>query len=262
MKPFRNLLEDKSIFQSLAGNVANHPFVKNIRTSFPRLFSFLINRFTLSKFNGLPLTLLLIAFVANLSLFFEIIEKLENSKLLLSIDQAFAQFLYSVRIQELAQAFFYFSKLGAFPYVISIALIAGVVYWVKREYVYIISMIIALIGTGLTVSIGKIYFHRIRPENFSFYHESLYSFPSGHATTAMAFYGLLFYSIIRDAKNYRSKFKWLMIAILFISLLGFSRLYLCVHYLSDVFAGYSLGLLWLLLAISIVEWKLYRRGSR
>jgi undecaprenyl-diphosphatase len=45
---------------------------------------------------------------------------------------------------------------------------------------------------------------------------------------------------------------------LFILLIGFSRLYLGVHFLSDVVAGYSLGLLWLLFSISIIEWKISR----
>jgi undecaprenyl-diphosphatase len=112
------------------------------------------------------------------------------------------------------------------------------------------------------VQLSKNYFHRLRPESLSFYYEFSFSFPSGHATVAVAFYCVLFYSIIRSRKTNASKFKWLIAGILFIGLLGFSRLYLCVHYLSDVMAGYSLGLLWMLLAISIREWMIHKRNNK
>jgi undecaprenyl-diphosphatase len=132
---------------------------------------------------------------------------------------------------------------------------------IQRKFVFIIPLLITLAGTGLTILIGKIYFHRERPNVLAFYNEPSYSFPSGHATVSVAFYGLLFYFIIRNVKNIKHKFQLIAVSLLFILLLGFSRLYLCVHYLSDVAAGYSLGLLWLLLAISIIEWKIYNKQN-
>jgi membrane-associated phospholipid phosphatase len=230
-------------------------FVKKIAANDPHLFKFFIDRISLRKFSGLPLTLFFLSFIANLILLTKIVETFVNSQLMLSIDKSFAHFLYSIRIAAIANSFLYFTKLGSLSVVIILALIAIFIFSYDRKYIYIISLLISLTGTGITVFIGKNYFHRHRPDGFGFYNESSYSFPSGHATIAVAFYGILFYSIIRDAKKYKNKFYWIIASFLFVFLLGFSRLYLGVHYLIDVLAGYSLGLLWLLLAISIIEWK-------
>ena len=84
---------------------------------------------------------------------------------------------------------------------------------------------------------------------------SSFSFPSGHATAAVAFYGVVFYLLIRNAKRLKSKFALLTTGFVFILIIGFSRMYLGEHYLSDVVGGYLLGFLWLLFSISILLWK-------
>lgn len=69
------------------------------------------------------------------------------------------------------------------------------------------------------------------------------SFPSGHALMAVTFYGLLGYIVWQTVKN--NALKWLLFVffMLMILLIGFSRIYLRVHYTSDVIAGYCMGLL-------------------
>ncbi|MFZ1586333.1 MAG: phosphatase PAP2 family protein, partial [Saprospiraceae bacterium] len=88
--------------------------------------------------------------------------------------------------------------------------------------------------------------------DYSYYQEYSYSFPSGHSMAAVAFYGMIFYLIIRN--NLSHRLFWFVAGIVFILLIGFSRIYLGVHFLTDVLAGYVLGLLWLLLGLSIIEW--------
>ncbi len=79
------------------------------------------------------------------------------------------------------------------------------------------------------------------------------SFPSGHAIMSVTFYGLLLYiswhSITRDWLRYPVA-AGLIIVIL---LIGFSRIYLRVHYASDVLAGFIIGLLWLLISLSVMN---------
>jgi len=223
---------------------------------------FITSRFTVSEFTGLPLTFLIVCFIGNVLLLDEIAESFENSAMMLSVDKTVAQFLFNIRITGLANALFYFSKMGTFPVVVLIAVAITTVLLLRRNFIYLFALLVALAGTGTTVLIGKNYFHRVRPEAFSFYFEPLYSFPSGHATVAVAFYGLLFYVLIRHVEKYKNKSLWMGVAILFVLLLGFSRLYLGVHYLSDVLAGFSLGLLWLLLAISLLEWRIYNKHGQ
>jgi undecaprenyl-diphosphatase len=75
------------------------------------------------------------------------------------------------------------------------------------------------------------------------------SFPSGHALMSVTFYGLLIYIVFKGFKN--KAFKWTIISLLLLLILtiGFSRIYLRVHYASDVVAGFCVGLLWLVICV-------------
>ncbi|MBK9718631.1 MAG: phosphatase PAP2 family protein [Saprospiraceae bacterium] len=244
----------------IINELRNTTLAKRLLTKYPRMSEFISNRLSLKKFNGLPLTFLLIIFAANLLLFNEITENIENAEWMVSIENSFAQYLFNIRSKTIANLFFYFSKLGSYQLIIPIALIAIFLFVLQEKYRCIAALLIALAGTGITSFFSKIYFHRVRPIDFSFYNESSYSFPSGHAMYAVAFFGLLFYIFVTNSK--KDKLTLTILSIAFILLLGFSRLYLGVHYLSDVCAGYSLGFLWLLLAISILELKLKAEKSK
>lgn len=108
--------------------------------------------------------------------------------------------------------------------------------------------------TGFTFIINetlKQSFLRPRPTVMHLTHASGYSMPSGHASAAMVFYGLIiivFASQIKD-KNYRNLTYVLLSLLIF--LIGFSRIYLRVHYVSDVVAGFSLGLFILMIVHSL-----------
>lgn len=236
--------------------------VKNFAAKYPKAYVFIVQRFSPDEFTGLPVTFLILSFIANLLLLDEIVDAFIENPFIVTTDQFFTKLMYSMRVEWIAQAFYYFTMFGSFGGVVSIAIISTVVFVITKHKTYILPVWIALLGTQFTVGMSKNYFHRVRPVDFSYYPETSFSFPSGHATVAMAFYGVLFYAIIRSRKLYASKFRWLIAAILFIGMLGFSRLYLCVHYVSDIMAGYSLGLLWMLLAISIREWLIHRKKKK
>ena len=90
---------------------------------------------------------------------------------------------------------------------------------------------------------------RPRPIGINLIKEGGYSFPSGHSTTSMAFYGLLIYLIYKYVNNKIFKTILIVLLSLIILLIGTSRIYLGVHYASDVLAGFVLGLLFLLVFI-------------
>ena len=121
-------------------------------------------------------------------------------------------------------------------------------------------LIIGLGGYGLNYFM-KLAFQRQRPPDPLMPQLLNYSFPSGHATSGFIFYGLLSYLIWRTSIP-----KWLKIfsAIVLISfslLIGFSRVYLRMHYPSDVVAGFCVGFAWLILTIWTME-KLRHRNTR
>lgn len=75
-----------------------------------------------------------------------------------------------------------------------------------------------------------------------------YSFPSGHTFTSVTFYGILAYIAYRNIKNKALRLITIIFLALFVVLVGFSRVYLGLHYATDVIAGLCLGMMWLLLA--------------
>ena len=97
-------------------------------------------------------------------------------------------------------------------------------------------------------------FRRERPNILSLVDISGFSFPSGHSMVSSSFYGFLVYLIYKYCK---SKWRYFGIAILtfLILFIGISRIYLGVHYASDVIGGFALGLVWLSVFVSIVEYK-------
>ena len=94
---------------------------------------------------------------------------------------------------------------------------------------------------------------RPRPTEFRIVEETGYSFPSGHSMVSMAFYGYLIYLIYKYIKN--KYVKWTLITILsiLICLIGISRIYLGVHYTSDVLGGFLLSISYLVVYISSIK---------
>ncbi len=94
---------------------------------------------------------------------------------------------------------------------------------------------------------------RPRPTEFRIAEETGYSFPSGHSMVSMAFYGYLIYLIYKHIKN--KYIKWISITLLstLILLIGMSRIYLGVHYTSDVLGGFLISIAYLIIYINIMD---------
>lgn len=109
-----------------------------------------------------------------------------------------------------------------------------------------------IIATLLNQALKRIV-QRPRPTGLNMIDESGYSFPSGHSMVSAAFYGFLIYLIYKNIKN--KYLKWALITVLsvLIILIGTSRIYLGVHYTSDVIAGYLFGFAYLIISISLLR---------
>ena len=114
----------------------------------------------------------------------------------------------------------------------------------------VIAIIINLIAAFLLNELLKNIFQRVRPDEINWLtNVNGYSFPSGHSMVSMSYYGFLIYLIYIS----KVKMKWSIICLLIfiIFFIGFSRLYLGVHYLSDILGGYLISLVYLCVAITI-----------
>ena len=95
-------------------------------------------------------------------------------------------------------------------------------------------------------------FKRPRPEGFKLIEENGFSFPSGHSMAAMAFYGLIIYFIFKNINNKKIRNISCILLSILIVLIGTSRIYLGVHYASDVIAGFLVSIAYLVVYITIV----------
>ena len=128
-----------------------------------------------------------------------------------------------------------------------------------------LSAVLLVVSTGGSIvltTVLKGVFQRTRPELIeSGYQASFYSFPSGHATVAVGFYGML---TVILAYRLRGAARWAvaLCGFLVVLLIGFSRLYLGVHYPTDIIAGYLSALLWLVCVGGVYVLWLPVRGLR
>lgn len=118
-----------------------------------------------------------------------------------------------------------------------------------------LSIMLNLGLSALTNFIIKNIVQRPRPIGYSLVEESGYSLPSGHSMVSMAFYGYLIYLVYKYIKNKKVKLFLIVLLSILILSIGISRIYLGVHYTTDVIAGYLLGISYLIVYI-IIEKKI------
>lgn len=137
---------------------------------------------------------------------------------------------------------------------ITVTALSALSFLIRKQTKKILPLFISIGGTALTIFLLKNIFGKARPADEAFYLEKSFSFPSGHAAISIALYGFLFLTIWRHDKHHL-KNKTLILLGLLIFLVGLSRLYLGVHYFSDVLAGYLVGLIWLWLSVAFSKSK-------
>ena len=133
-----------------------------------------------------------------------------------------------------------------------IAITIGTLIFIKNKKV---GLCVAsnLVITTLLNQLLKYIIQRPRPDGYRLIAESGYSFPSGHSMVSMAFYGLIIYLIWKMVKNKKIKYISCGILGLLIPMIGFSRIYLGVHYASDVIGGFAISIVYLLLFTNIAR---------
>jgi len=249
-----------SISKSVINGIVDNEYIQKIFVAYPRLSAFLERRLDRTHFLGFPLTMLALMFLYVLFLFSGVVDGILRMGTIVFVDTRVDNLLIIFRDQTLTTFFTWVTVLGRGHVVLFFIITTTVFLWLWRKRYYIIPFYVTLFGSELFTYLGKIIFQRARPES-AIYFEPTYSFPSGHATTAVAFYGFITYLLIHLAKRRRQKINIFFAGFVLIFLIDFSRLYLGVHYLSDVWGGNLVGLLWLIVGISMVEWAKNKIGK-
>lgn len=171
----------------------------------------------------------------------------------LATDLWFENLLLVIRTPFLLHLFGGITLLGEVTVVLGITTLVGIVLWTTLRYrAYATGLVVTIIGAAATNYVLKTLVGRARPSGLiPSLIETSSSFPSGHATAAMVLYGFLAYFLCALFPTRKTAI--VTAATVLIGGIGFSRLYLGVHFPSDVLAGYLLGALWILIGIAVVK---------
>ena len=169
-----------------------------------------------------------------------------------TIDNAIYETIIKIMNSNITAIMIFISFLGSAITLITLALAS--IFLVKdKKYSKLIMLNLAL--SFILNRILKLIIARPRPPRLRLVIENGYSFPSGHSMVSFAFYGFLIYLINKNLKNKKIKYPLIILLGLLILLIGISRIYLGVHYVTDVLGGYIIGLIYLIVFIKILKKK-------
>lgn len=173
------------------------------------------------------------------------------TKEFINYDYLISVFIYSFRTSHLTSLMKLFTTLGGTPvvFVLSVLIILLLIKKHKKEaFLFALSLILGCVLNYLF----KIIFHQPRPEIAPLIKLKDYTYPSGHAMNNLVFYCLLAFYTFHFTENKKLSVLAGIIAFFMVAVIGFSRIYLGVHYPSDVLAGWLVGF-WLLITILIID---------
>lgn len=167
----------------------------------------------------------------------------------LKIDNIIYQYLIAFKNDNLTNFFMIITKCCNAKFCIILLLFILILFRNKFSFFLIVnSMAIEFINL-----LVKFILKRDRPNILKLIVVDNYSYPSGHAMISMGIYGLIIYFIYKNVSNKILKYLFISILTLLIILIGISRIYLGVHYFTDVVAGYILSLICLIFSVKIIR---------
>ena len=178
---------------------------------------------------------------------YAIIEDLFNKETIFIDLFIYKLIVLSMRNDVLTIIFKIITNLGGAYCLIIIAILCAI--FIKNKKIAFAIPINLILSTMLNLGLKNIV-ERPRPIGYRLIDETGYSFPSGHSMVSMAFYGYFIYLIYKYVKNKYVKWISIILLSLLICLIGISRIYLGVHYTSDVLGGFLISISYLIIYIS------------
>ena len=182
-------------------------------------------------------------------LIISVVVKLYFSDYVLSFDESISDFFQIKLVNESNTSFMkvvtFFGS--AIPFIVIVLL---TFLFIKNKS-YSFYMFVNLLWVYVVSVIFKNVIMRERPVISLIEKPSDFSFPSGHTMCSIAFYGFIVYLLLKNVKNYLLKWLIIFIFAMLVIFIGISRIYLNVHYFTDVIAGLILGVICLLMIINI-----------
>lgn len=167
------------------------------------------------------------------------------------IDSSFYNFIISFKSKYTTLFFKGVTFLSSVLFMVVVSILLLLVKKIKYRKLMLINIILdVILNTCL-----KYIFRRERPRDIMMVIENGFSFPSGHTMLATIFYGFIIYLIYKSDKSRKFKYVSIILLSLLILLIGISRIYLGVHYTTDVLGGYLISISYLMIFIYYIEKK-------
>ncbi len=196
------------------------------------------------KLNSYLVTAFVISVVCVIG--FSLISLLVSDDKIIHFDSSVIAAIQGLESPNLTSIMKFFTTIGSTPVVIVLSLfLLFFLYKVLQHRLELILFLAAIIGSVILNSLLKNLFHRMRPNLHRLIDITGYSFPSGHAMTAFTVYGIMSFLLWRHISSKRGRSLLILFSVFMILMIGISRVYLGVHYPSDVIGGYLASGFWL-----------------
>ncbi len=241
-----------AILHAVVAGLLKRPFLQRLINRHPRISRFVAARFETARFLGLTATVLAVLFVYVFGVYLESVYDFLGSPDVASADARIANLLYALRDARMIAVAGWVTAMGGWEVVVTALAGATGALLVLRRHDLVAGLWLASVGNQLSVMLLKSFFDRPRSA-LGYFTETSGSFPSGHAASSVAIWGMLFYVAWRARLMSATAAGLTAITLAF--LIGLSRVYLVEHYLSDVLNGYLIGGLWLIVGVAFCEWR-------
>ncbi|WP_075795449.1 phosphatase PAP2 family protein [Massilia putida] len=234
-----------------------------LTTASSRLRRFLAARLSPEGEMGLHLTVGLALLLAAAWIFGVIAEDVVTGDTITLVDVRLARWFHDRATPGFTRAMLFVTHWNSIAGSCVMGALLAVWFWRRRAHYWLIVCLVAVPG-GMVLNVAlKHVFQRARP-SFDDPLLSLltYSFPSGHTAAATVLYGLLACYLVRRVHAWRGRVAIVLAAVAMVMLVALSRMYLGVHYLSDVLAAAAEGAAWLAICITAVSTLHRRRLAR
>ncbi len=223
---------------------------------------------TLTKYSqyvpyAITVAIALTIVVGGINLFVELTDTLRTETLAI-YDTKITDFVISYRRPILTQYFLFVTYVGdIYGYLIVLGVITIISTLVFKNWKYVAQVVLVLFLATVSNMILKRFIDRARPGIEHMVSVETLSYPSGHAMSAMAFYGFIIFLFYKFKMNRYLKFLVILVLALLILSIGISRIYLGVHFPSDIAGGYIAGFIWVVFCILVFDLvEIFRRDPK
>jgi len=166
------------------------------------------------------------------------------------IDTQVHSLIINIRSESLTNILTLLTNLAGATFLLALSVILLIIMKNKKNSIYIFTNLACAFFIN---ELAKNIFERSRPVGINLVEETGLSFPSGHSMVGLSFYGFIAYLLYKNLENKKHKIIVITSLVILTLLIGFSRIYLGVHYLTDVLGGFLLSIIYLTIFIKLTQ---------